>query len=78
MTQVVGTKAANELGTYDMSGNVFEWCFDDFDGSGAARVIRGGSGFNYAGYCAVGNRYIEVPTSCPSNLGFRLALSAVP
>ncbi len=77
-TQVVGTKAANELGTYDMSGNVFEWCFDDIDGSGAARVIRGGSWFNYAGYCAVGNRYIEVPTSCPSNLGFRLALSAVP
>ncbi len=54
MTQEVGTKTSNELGIYDMSGNVFEWCSDNFKdysisaqtnpyNSGIGRVIRGGS-----------------------------------
>jgi formylglycine-generating enzyme required for sulfatase activity len=78
---VVGTKAANELGTYDMSGNVFEWCFDLFDkffSTGTNRVIRGGSWNSLAEVCAVGNRSVSIPTVSYSTSGFRLALSAVP
>ncbi len=77
-THLVGTKAANELGTYDMSGNVWEWCFDDYDGSGTARVIRGGSGYDNAENCAVGSRYYNAPTRSDNFVGCRLALSSVP
>jgi formylglycine-generating enzyme required for sulfatase activity len=78
-THVVGTRAANELGTYDMSGNVWEWCFDDDDGSGTLRVIRGGSWDIAAEYCAVGLRGNHGdPTIGNSHVGFRLALSSVP
>jgi len=79
VTHVVGTKAANELGTHDMSGNVWEWCFDDYDGSGSYRVLRGGSCSNYADNGAVGYRDSDIPAGrYSSRYGFRLALSAVP
>ena len=58
-THEVGTKAPNELGIYDMSRNVWEWCWDGFglypehtqinptgDTTSALRVIRGGGSFN--------------------------------
>jgi hypothetical protein len=77
-THLVGTKAANELGTYDMSGNVWEWCFDDYDGSGTYRVIRGGSWDYIAGLCAVGYRSLNIPTDGNNSFGFRLVLSSVP
>jgi formylglycine-generating enzyme required for sulfatase activity len=65
-THQVGKKAPNRLGLYDMSGNLFEWCYDWYetittttpaDGatSGTYRVARGGSWFNYA-YCATISR----------------------
>lgn len=48
-TKEVATKQANELGIFDMSGNVFEWCFDAA-AAGSYRVVRGGSWFqNYNG-----------------------------
>jgi formylglycine-generating enzyme required for sulfatase activity len=81
-THVVGTKAANELGIHDMSGNVSEWCFDDYDGLGWFRVFRGGSWILFAEYCEVGCRdywsFEEGPSALVPYIGFRLALSSVP
>ena len=87
-THAVGTKNANELGIYDMSGNVLEWCSDWYGSyssnsqtnpqgasSGSLRVYRGGSWSESAQYCRVSNRYVCTPGDRGNYLGFRLALS---
>ena len=76
-TKAVGTKAANELGIYDMSGNVWEWCEDVAYSS--YRRIRGGSwsdDFDVA-FAAVANRdYYNIPVIRDNDFGFRLARSS--
>jgi formylglycine-generating enzyme required for sulfatase activity len=86
-THPVGTKQANELGIYDMFGNVFEWCSDWYDdyssaaqtnpmgaSSGSYRVIRGGSWYYFASDCRVSFRNYISPGSSDSHLGFRLVV----
>ena len=86
----VGKKQANALGLYDMSGNVYEWCWDWYDGSGypsgtedpagpvtgSYRVRRGGSWDGFASFCSVSYRYPSYPCKRNNIIGFRLVRSA--
>ena len=86
-THVVGTKLPNELGIYDMSGNVWEWCSDLYspyssnpqhDPQGAAsglnRVLRGGSWSNVDSLNICTFRYPDYPINRYGIYGFRLAM----
>ncbi len=79
-THPVKTKQPNELGIYDMSGNVYEWCQDkwcrDYNSprNSGDRVLRGGSWDRYAWYVRVSYRCYNTPDYGDSDLGLRLAL----
>ena len=65
----VGLKAPNELGIYDLSGNVWEWCWDE---DGSFRRIRGGGWYGVAESCNVNYRHDSNPSSRTNNIGVRL------
>ncbi|MCH7525643.1 MAG: formylglycine-generating enzyme family protein [Bacteroidetes bacterium] len=83
----VATKKANELGLYDMSGNIWEWCLDWYKSDyyaispsknpkntarGYYRVIRGGSWISNASNCRVANRSYYKPSFRYIYYGFRV------
>jgi formylglycine-generating enzyme required for sulfatase activity len=87
-TQAVGTKQANELGIYDMSGSVCEWCADWYGSyssavqtnptgptSGVLRVNRGGDWNNLARFTRVSSRSYHFPATLNGLIGFRVACS---
>ena len=88
-THIIGSKLANELGLFDMSGNVAEWCYDNSSfykrssqtnpviqtKAKEGRIIRGGGYYNLKDRCSVSDRSILTTDGLNDFVGFRLVLS---
>lgn len=88
-THDVGQKSSNQLGIFDMCGNVWEWCEDFFqtdihkipkDGKpyleeSDERVLRGGCHHNWAVHCTVSKRYAIDADAADECIGFRIVAS---
>ena len=89
--RIVGQKSRNGIGTYDMSGNVREWCWDWYSSSyyssspqdnptgpasGSSRLIRGGWSDDYGSLCRVASRESRIPFVSYISYGFRLCRAA--
>ena len=74
-THPVGQKLPNELGIYDMSGHVWQWCSNLYDTIHADRAIRGGAWFLKPAYCRVTSRNFAMPNERNDAIGFRVAYS---
>ena len=82
----VGLKAPNKLGIYDMSGNVYEWCIDNYNSYirkydfskennvGSYKVLRGGCWSDYASNCRATYRCFEIESCANGKIGFRVVL----
>ena len=93
-THQVGEKLSNDWGLYDMHGNIWEWCEDDYHDNytdspvdesvcvdsprSTSRVLRGGSWGDTASSCRSARRYSRTPTDKHGRFGFRVVLEAEP
>ena len=76
-TKNVGTKNPNQLGLFDCSGNVWEWCFDidkstKKNNKTIYRIIKGGSWFSEASWCSVLPRFYYNSIYSSKEIGFRI------
>jgi formylglycine-generating enzyme required for sulfatase activity len=80
-THEVGSKRKNKIGLYDMIGNVWEWCNDNYLNntdllSNQYKIIRGGGWNNDAVNCRFTSRFLLHPSTRSGSVGFRLVLTA--
>jgi formylglycine-generating enzyme required for sulfatase activity len=76
-TSPVGSFPPNKFGLYDMGGNVWEWCMDEYDKGSSSRVLRGASCFNDDQELLLSSSRDKAPAEkCRNNVGIRLVVAS--